>query len=708
MAERGYIIVMMGKMPGGENSRNVKTMTICVTEDCNLKCTYCYMCKKNDKRVLKWDIAKEIIDFFLDQNWDQEYADFDFIGGEPFLEMELISKITDYIKIRTYELGHKWFGKYRFTFSTNGILYGDPIVQDYIKRNKDYVSIGISIDGNREKHNSCRIYKDGRGSYDDVMKNVALWQKQFPNEGTKATFSKGDLPLLKESIISLWDNGVHVVFANLVFDDYWTEDDASLYETELKSLADYIIVNNLEDKRYVRFFDLSIGEPVDAELKKMNYCGSGLMIASDIEGNLYPCIRFLDFTMNNKQSRSIGNIHDGINENKLRSFLALTYETQSKPECNECQIATGCAWCTAQNYDDSFDSSIYQRSLSLCKMHKANVNANNYFWEKLSLLRGTSNPKVEERVERLKYSGRNLIIIKNSRAIPICEYGNKIADDIVMSSKLFREALLFSEKEGYIPLIIDINIDDHTILSDSFGNILAQSAVNESVTDNVMTKNIVVTHDGLANVFNLVIESIDKDVARLNIIVLDPDIISESQITIYERELAKINEWVYDLLLKNKTIPAINIYDSVFENNTQEYSEGCECGLKSIAVGPNGNFYICPGYYFENQSPIGNIYDKNFVLPEKRLFERKYSPICRECKINNCSRCNLVSVLNTLEFNVPSKGMCKIRHVERKNAKELQIKLLSNGQKLEGRLIEDVISFDPLEQLLGLNTKTNC
>ena len=104
-----------------------------------------------------------------------------------------------------------------FSFSTNGLLYGTKKVQDYIKKNKRHISIGISVDGNKIKHDMQRVYPDGRGSYDDVMKNVPLWLSQFPNHGTKATFSHGDLPYLKDSIIHLWNifnNGYFLYLIN--------------------------------------------------------------------------------------------------------------------------------------------------------------------------------------------------------------------------------------------------------------------------------------------------------------------------------------------------------------------------------------------------------------------------------------------------------------------------------------------------------------
>lgn len=64
-------------------------------------------------------------------------------------------------------------------------------------------------------------------------------------------------------------------------------------------------------------------------------------------------------------------------------FLALDRCTQSTQECIDCEVASGCAWCQGENYDAADTPTIYQRSTAICKMHKARVRANNYYWNKL-------------------------------------------------------------------------------------------------------------------------------------------------------------------------------------------------------------------------------------------------------------------------------------------------------------------------------------
>lgn len=104
-----------------------KEITFIVTKDCQLACKYCYLVGKNSKEEMSFDVAKESVDYILKHEYDDFFATesvvWDFIGGEPFLRIDLIDKICDYIKQEMYRLNHHWFNSYRFNFTTNGINY---------------------------------------------------------------------------------------------------------------------------------------------------------------------------------------------------------------------------------------------------------------------------------------------------------------------------------------------------------------------------------------------------------------------------------------------------------------------------------------------------------------------------------------------------------------------------------------------------------
>ncbi len=367
-----------------------KNITFIVTKDCQLACKYCYLVGKNTKERMSWGVAKQAIDYILDneydENFNQESVVFDFIGGEPFLEIELIDKICDYIKQELYRRNHHWFNSYRFSFSTNGINYHEEKVQKFIAKNNTHLSIGITIDGTQQKHDLNRIWKgDGpeRGSYNDVVRNIPLWLSQFPGGATKVTISSADIPYIKDSVLHLYSLGIHEVNINCVFEDVWEEGDDKKFEEQLMVLADAIIDNDLYKDYACSFYTEHMGKPMDCKLENGNWCGAGQMLSIDAAGNFYPCTRFAQYSLRNKKAWIIGNIKDGIDKNKLRPFLTLDRCTQSKQECIDCEVASGCAWCQGENYDAADTPTVYQRATAICKMHKARVRANNYYWNKL-------------------------------------------------------------------------------------------------------------------------------------------------------------------------------------------------------------------------------------------------------------------------------------------------------------------------------------
>ena len=382
----------------GWQSGIAKNITFIVTKDCQLACKYCYLVGKNSKERMSWEVAKQAIDYILDHEKDfkEESVVWDFIGGEPFLEIDLIDKICDYIKIELFKRNHHWFNSYRFSFSTNGINYDTEKVQNFIKKNIDHLSIGITIDGTKQKHDLNRIWKtsdmqngimpkpeEERGSYNDVVRNIPLWLSQFPNAGTKVTISSADIPYICDSVLHLYSLGIHEVNINCVFEDVWHEGDDLRFEAQLLQLADAIIDGGYYNDYACSFYSEHIGKPMDSVLDNQNWCGAGRMLAIDAAGNFYPCTRFAQYSLREKKAWVIGNVHDGINKNRVRPFLTLDRCTQSRPECVDCEVASGCAWCQGENYDAAESPTVYQRATAICKMHKARVRANNYYWNKL-------------------------------------------------------------------------------------------------------------------------------------------------------------------------------------------------------------------------------------------------------------------------------------------------------------------------------------
>lgn len=701
--------IKMGEPRTSWKAEKAKDITLCVTEDCNLACKYCYMTGKNTKNKMSLETAKKAVDFFLSNREDfyEEAVIWNFIGGEPFLEIELIDQISDYIKIKMYELNHPWFNSYMFNFSSNGVYYDKPEVQEYIRKNKHHVSIGLSVDGNKIKHDMQRIKVDGSGSYEDVVKNVPLWVKQFPTAGTKATFSHSDLEHLKDSVIHLWDLGIKDVSANVVFEDVWHEGDDIIYEQQLKSLADYVLEHTLWDKFSVRFFDPAIGYPISEAEKKLNFCGAGKMVAVDVKGNLFPCVRFYDLSLENRDGLAIGHVDGTLNKDLLRPFEALSLTAQSPAECIDCEVASGCSWCTGANYDTADSETIYQRATFICKMHKANVRAKNYFWEKLYALE-PGLFKEEQSADDLAAENRHLLVLTSDTAAPHCSYRNWNNGTTEMDREMIKKSLDFASKHNLKPVLLG-DIKDISLLSgtDPVTFRDSTSGTNENpnqiyIYDNngsnpkesLGIANILINPENLTKLPEIAKELLQVNY-RINVILENIETWDNNTIETYENILDALINLISESY-KNGSPYEVNVLTDIL------YAEGmtnCDAGQSSYSVAPNGKIYICPAFYFNNPDDhIGSL-DDGISIPNKQLLDLENAPICGACDAYHCQRCKFLNKKMTKEINTPSQRQCHLSHIERKKSLKLQNILNTHYGETFERTLQEIDYMDPLEKI---------
>lgn len=355
-----------------------------VTQDCQLRCNYCYLIGKNKEGKMAWGTARKIVDFLMSLSVQEDEVIFDFIGGEPLLEIDLIARVSDYLVESMKRLNHPWLKSYSFRFTTNGLAYSSEKVQDYVRKYKDYLSVQISIDGTRRKHDLNRKYANGNGSYENLLPNVKLWIEQFGEKAVSfMVISHDDLPFLAESVIHLIELGIHEIATNLVVEDVWKENDAALFEEQLMIIANYIIDKRIWKRVKVSAFNEYLGQPQTDE--HIYPCGNPMYVF-DAYGKIYSCVRFVGFSLRVKEPRLIGTIEEGVDKNKLRPLLSFDKESCYPLKCLKCEIASGCRWCPAENYDVSSMGTIFQRTTTVCELHKANVRVKNFFWNKIKYI----------------------------------------------------------------------------------------------------------------------------------------------------------------------------------------------------------------------------------------------------------------------------------------------------------------------------------
>lgn len=372
--------------------RKAKNVTFIVTHQCNLRCSYCYQHNKGDGKM-SLETAKRCVDILFREDiqgvtgyispQESDGIILDFIGGEPLLEIDLISDIVDYFRERAMELGHRWATRYMVSMPSNGTLYHDERVQRFLIRNQGRVSIGITLDGDRETHNTCRVDCNGCGSYDKAAKAFESAKRDFGHDSTKFTVAPANVHrvfVACKDMIERFDlNQLH---CNCVYEEGWTDEMAGEWYRQLKMLADWMIETGRYQQTDLTVFEDYIGKPLP-ESETQNWCGGdGRMVAFDVDGTVLPCQRYSELSTTGRPLLRIGDVEHGIgvlsgDRANIELLRGITRQSQSSHECLTCPIASGCGWCSAYNYEVTGTPD--KRVTYICPTHKARVMATAYY-----------------------------------------------------------------------------------------------------------------------------------------------------------------------------------------------------------------------------------------------------------------------------------------------------------------------------------------
>lgn len=386
-----------------EDADMCKTITFQVTDKCNLQCTYCYQINKGI-RVMSFDVAKTFIDKLL--AGDPSIASYinvdnspgiviEFIGGEPFLEIDLIDRIVDYFRLETIRLNHPWAYKYAISFSSNGTLYFDEKVQRFLSKNKDHVSLSITVDGTKELHDKCRVFPTGAPSYDLAHSAAMDWMSRGYDMGTKITLCPENVAYMNECLQAIIKDGHDEVMMNTVYEEGWSPDTCRIIYEQCKLFTEWFKDNCDPLNFYCSFLERIACEP-KSMFDNENWCGGvGSMLGIDPDGYMYPCIRYMESSIGDTQvPYRIGDVYNGFFSredecNRRDCMICVTRRSQSSDECFYCPISTQCGWCSAYNYQ--INGTVDKRVTYSCDAHKARVLSTVYFWNTLHLI----NPEVK-------------------------------------------------------------------------------------------------------------------------------------------------------------------------------------------------------------------------------------------------------------------------------------------------------------------------
>lgn len=620
-------------------------------------CTYCYQFNKSNMKM-DFETARRFIDKLVtDQygyinRYNSPAIILEFIGGEPLLEINLTRRIYEYFLDRTYELNHPWFKLHRVSICSNGLQYFDKEVQDFFSDYVQNISFNISIDGNKELHDACRIQPNGEGSYDIDMLALNHFNKHYtPERNSKMTLAPQNMKYLFESVKSFIENGMHTINLNCIFEEGWNEETARLEYYELKKLADYILENDLEHL-FISIFNERQEDVQDKEMDG-NFCFHGNSQILTNKGH----IKISSLQEGDKVYTASGNVHKVTHISRRISSKNLLLKVRG---CTPVRCTYDHKFLSRKKENNEYGRIQFS---PLYELNKEDLIAlpilkfkGNAVPPELStpLAFFLSNGSIDENwivlhecdPEKIRFL--NLDFIHRDNAIYLYRKANPSNEKLhALCSLSYKEIIhkllhsSFRAVEKFLETFISSNIysdeliNDVMILARSIGYIIPQNKFNGRYSISLEKAKI----DNKLNVIWSTIESIEIDKETYEVycpVVYPDDIISPEEHTIVVNGLAATN---------------------------------CGAGSASmLALRPNGQFYPCIRYMPTSVGPdkddlcLGSV-DTQLIgrqegseiikMLDMNTRRGQVTDICYNCPIgNDCPSC---SALGVTVFNCNNK-----------------------------------------------------
>ena len=348
-----------------------------LTEDCNLRCKYCFDDYYSDRSEcdydvkMKIDILDDLSAFIMETFNRNKRVRFTFFGGEPLINWEFIEAFVERSKEFKFDC--------EFSMNTNAILLDTKKI-DFIIENR--INISLSIDGTQRSHDINRITKGSKGSWELTMKHVpellSKMKKVNMQANTLMVVNKNNYEHIAESYEFL---AIKLgIITNILFD--YTDDVSSKYLESINKQLEYLFV----EKRFIPFVDLNnrILKPKEL-LKQNNYCFTpDRNVTISPSGKLFFCHQFVPkmYEIDSSFNQYYGDIKDGYtNSDYYYSFKnRCNFELFKKgKECEECIVSMWCKggclaghWhgCALSYKVDEIKDDKFNINENLCKINK--------------------------------------------------------------------------------------------------------------------------------------------------------------------------------------------------------------------------------------------------------------------------------------------------------------------------------------------------
>ncbi len=341
---------------------NIFQIVINLTEDCNLRCRYCFLSEVYDytrnrtSAKLELQTGIKALDLFFDMlkpiahKIPGKQAAVTFYGGEPLLMFDILRKLVEYAtKHSPVPL--------IFNMTSNGYALTDDMM-DFIVAHE--VNIAISLDGNKENHDRNRVLANGEGTFDVVYRNIKRFQKRYPDYSRRTLVCVYDIKTDLEGNVRFFEEQAlpRIIFLNGVSEtntEYYTkfsEDEiAKFNQTRRKLLRQYLDLRRegtlVSGYLQALCADLAnvIIRPKVGDVRSFitpytGTCVPGIKFSVRVDGSLDMCERI-------NQTFSIGHVDTGLDYAAIIRIIQ-KYNSAVTRHCSSCALSKNCSLCFAQ------------------------------------------------------------------------------------------------------------------------------------------------------------------------------------------------------------------------------------------------------------------------------------------------------------------------------------------------------------------------
>ncbi len=251
---------------------------ICVSNQCNMRCRYCYSGNLDRSKARKLDLRRmKLAVLHYLRAAGRRAEKISISGGEPLLGKKLLASLLPWLrKTAGPDMEIECF--------SNGLLLDAPTAGLF---RSSGVHLKISLDGAAASQNLNRVTRGGGPSFHRVIWNIkALPPDLRKTLGLSTTVTRATAPCLAENIKFLASLGAGDLGLSFAVQEKWGRSDLAALRRELRAAAHYLNGPGRSAFRDIPKFGYKSLGSGRASLE--NFCGQG-EVSIGPDGFFYPC-----------------------------------------------------------------------------------------------------------------------------------------------------------------------------------------------------------------------------------------------------------------------------------------------------------------------------------------------------------------------------------------------------------------------------------